>query len=67
MSPFPTVFSNLLGNSLPLSSNLELSSANSFSLAESKICHFGKGLIHLRDVSIRLRKLLLNPLTNDKF
>ena len=29
---------------LPFSSNLELSSANSFSLEESKICRLGKGL-----------------------
>ena len=28
---------------LPFSSNLKLSSANSFSLEESKICHLGKG------------------------
>ena len=32
-----------LENSLPFSSNLKLSSANSSSLEESKICHFGKG------------------------
>ena len=38
ISPFPTVFSTHLDNFLPLSSNLKLSSANSFSLEESKIC-----------------------------
>ena len=41
--PFPTVFSTLLENSLPFSSNLKLSSANSFSLEESKICRLEKG------------------------
>ena len=39
---FP-VFSTHLENFLPFSSNLKFSSANSFSLEESKICHFGKG------------------------
>ena len=38
ISPFPTVFSTRLDNFLPFSSNLKLSSANSFSLEESKIC-----------------------------
>ena len=37
--PFPTVFSTCLDYFLPFSSNLKLSSANSFSLEESKICH----------------------------
>ena len=32
----------LLGEFLPFSSNLELSSANSFSLEESNICRLGK-------------------------
>ena len=40
---FPTVFSTLLENFLPFSSNLKLSSANSFSLEEYKICRLGKG------------------------
>ena len=35
--PFPTVFSSHLDNFLPFLSNLKLSSANSFSLEESKI------------------------------
>ena len=39
---FP-VFSTLLENYLPFSLNLNLLSANSFSLEESKICHLGKG------------------------
>ena len=43
---FPTVFSTHLDNSLPLSPKLKLSSANSFSLEESKIS-FGKGLKRL--------------------
>ena len=43
ISPFPTVFSTLLENFLPLSSNLKLSSANSFRLEESKISRLGKG------------------------
>ena len=40
---FPTVFSTRLDNFLPFSSNLKLSSANSFSLEESKICHLVMG------------------------
>ena len=36
ISPFPTVFSTRLDTFLPFSSNLKLSSANSFSLEESK-------------------------------
>ena len=43
ISPFPSVFSTHLDNFLPFSSNPELWSANFFSLAESKICHLGKG------------------------
>ena len=39
ISPFPTVFSTCLKNFLPFSSNLILTSANSFSLEESEICH----------------------------
>ena len=39
---FPTVFSTVMENSLPFSSNLKFSSANSFSLDESNICHLGK-------------------------
>ena len=41
---FP-VFSTLLENFLPFSSNLELSSANSFSLEESKVCGLEKGFL----------------------
>ena len=37
ISPFPTVFSTHLEKFLPFSSSLKLSSANSFSLEESKI------------------------------
>ena len=44
MSPFPTVFSTCLKNFPPYSSNLKLSSANSFSFEESKICRLGKEL-----------------------
>ena len=44
ISPFPTVFSMLSESSLPFSSNLKLSSANSFSLEGSKILSFGKEL-----------------------
>ena len=43
ISPFPAVFSTLLENYLPFSSNLKMSSANYFSLEESKICCLGKG------------------------
>ena len=39
----PTVFSTLLENFLPYSSNLKLVSANSFRLEDSKICHLRKG------------------------
>ena len=39
----PTVFTTCLDNFLPLSSNLKLSSASSFSLEESKICHLVMG------------------------
>ena len=42
--PFPTVFSTRLDNFQPFSSNLKLSSANSFSLEESKICGLVMGL-----------------------
>ena len=38
MSPFPTVFSTFFENFLPFSSNLKLSSVQSFSVEESKIC-----------------------------
>ena len=44
ISPFPTVFSTHLDNFLPFSSNLKLSSANSFSLEESKIFRLVVGL-----------------------
>ena len=44
ISPFPTVFSTLIGNFTPFSSNSKLSSAKSFSLEESKICRLGKEL-----------------------
>ena len=44
---FPTMFSTRLENFLPFSSNLKLSSANSFSLEEFKICRMGKGLERL--------------------
>ena len=43
ISPFPTVFSTLLENVSPFSSNLKLSSASSFSLEESELCCLGKG------------------------
>ena len=43
ISPFPTVFSTHLENFLPLSSDMTLLSANSFSLDESKFCRLGKG------------------------
>ena len=40
---FPTVFSTLLDKFMLSSSNYKFSSANSFSLEESKICCLGKG------------------------
>ena len=44
ISSFSTVFSTLSDNFAPFSSNLKLSSVNSFSLEESEILLFGKGL-----------------------
>ena len=41
--PFPTVFSIHFENFMPFSSNSKLSSANSYSLEQSKICRLGKG------------------------
>ena len=41
---FPLCFLAYMVNFPPFSSNLQLSSANSFSLEESKICCFGEGL-----------------------
>ena len=43
ISPFSTVFSTYLDNFLPFLSNLKLSSANPFSLEESKICYLVMG------------------------
>ena len=43
ISPFPTVFSIHLENFPSFSSNLKLSSANSFNLKECTICRLGKG------------------------
>ena len=40
---FPTVFSTLIENIVSFLSNLKLSSANSLSLEEFKICSLGKG------------------------
>ena len=40
---FPQCFSTNLDNFLPFSSNLKLSTANSFSLEESKICRLEMG------------------------
>ena len=40
---FPTLFSTRLDNFLPFSSNLKLTSANSLSLEESKICRLVMG------------------------
>ena len=47
---FPTVFSTRLKNFLPFSSSLKLSSANSFSLDQFKICRLGKDLHPALDV-----------------
>ena len=56
ISPFHTLFSTVLENFLPFSSNLKLSSANSISLEESKICHLGK------ELSSTLHNILSKPL-----
>ena len=45
ISPFPTVFSTLLKNALPFSSNLKCSSANSFNLGASKMCPLTHSLL----------------------
>ena len=42
ISHFPSVFSTCLKSFLPLSTNLKLSSASSFSLEEARICRLGK-------------------------
>ena len=55
---FPTVFSTLFENFPPFSSNLKLSSANSFCLEESKICCF-KGLKDIFFFSCQIKDLLL--------
>ena len=46
------LFSTRLDNFLPFLSNLKLSSANSFSLEESKICRLDIGLMTLRERSV---------------
>ena len=46
---FP-VFSTCLDNCLPFSSNLKLSSANSFSLEESKICRLVMGQLNFMSI-----------------
>ena len=56
ISPFPTVFTTLLKNFLPFSSNLKFPSANSFSLEVSKVCHVRKGLTMTSLVSSKIRK-----------
>ena len=38
----PSLFSTVLDSCLPFSSDLNLSSANSFSLEENKMCRLGK-------------------------
>ena len=43
ISTFPSLFSTCSDNFLQISSNLKLSSANSFSLEKSKIYRLGKG------------------------
>ena len=43
ISLFPKVFSTCLESFLPFSTNLNFSSANSFSLDETNICRLGKG------------------------
>ena len=43
--PFPSVFSIHLKNFRPISSNLKLSSANSFNSEESTTCRLGKGYL----------------------
>ena len=58
ISPFPTVFSTLFENFLPFSASLKLSSANSFSLKESKICRLGP-CFYVSSVQLSVLKTLL--------
>ena len=49
---FPQCFSTRLEKFVPLSSDLKLSSTNSFSLKESKICRLGKGQLRKDEVRV---------------
>ena len=60
---FPRVFSTRFKNFLPFSSDLKLSSANSFSLEESKTCRLGKGNNIFQDLR---NKILSQQLTQDR-
>ena len=57
ISPFLIVFSTRLDNFLPFSSNLKLSSANSFSFEESKICRLVMGQVQ----GVRVKHTILYP------
>ena len=59
ISPFHTVFSTHLENFLPFSSNLNMSSANSISLEESKIHQLGKYVIIIKYHSIIQKDVII--------
>ena len=54
---FPQCFLSFLRTFPPYQSNLKLSSANSFSLEESTILSYGKGLIVKNDTRIAIQTL----------
>ena len=55
ISPFPTIFSTLLENFLPYSSNIKLPSAKSLNLEESKLCLLVKHQYICKQVSTHVR------------
>ena len=60
---FPQCFLPGLNNFPPFSSNLKLSSANSFSLEESKICHLVMG----KDTQTEIKQPIINSLPNNQY
>ena len=64
ISPFTTLFSIRLKNFLPFSSNLKLSSAKSFSLKESKIGMWSKGLTLRHATKFRTRSRVVKDYIN---
>ena len=56
--------STCLENFLPFSSKSKLSSLDSFSLEESKICHLGKGLPHVKILDFDKLKAFTGKILN---